>query len=345
MNSPINNKQNKVTLLDAQDDALDSYFDALLFADENDLIENKELIIEPVELKSAEAELSITEQVNTVSISSEIVFSEKDKDGKVVNQVLIPRSQRVKAADVVLQQRKNKPSEQKSIEFKEAPELDLSLFLPNIETLSDDKQSLEAVSRISECQVQLESDLARVAKLEQKLQQKIKQQDELNASSGKTSNAPAWAESDFQVLLFTVSGLKLAVPLNELSGILQWGDEYINELPGHASWYLGLIQNQGVNIPVIDTLQQVVPKNRWPEDYIVQRKFKHIILIDNSRWGLACEKVVEVITLKTDAVKWRSSRTKRRWLSGTVIEHMCALLDSSEFSTMLKTGDDSIIGC
>lgn len=73
--------------------------------------------------------------------------------------------------------------------------------------------------------------------------------------------------------------------------------------PGHASWYLGLIRNQGVNNPVVDTLQQVVPEQCWPENYLIQRKFKHIIIIDNNRWGLACEKVLQVITLKTDAVK------------------------------------------
>ena len=148
---------------------------------------------------------------------------------------------------------------------------------------------------------------------------------------------------DFQVLLFAVAGLKLAVPLIELNGIVEWGDEYISELPGHASWYLGLIQNQGKNIPVIDTLQQVVPKNRWPAEHLSKRNFKHIILIDSGRWGLACETVLEVITLKTDAVKWRSSRTKRRWLLGTVIDQMCALLDSSEFAAMLETGEDSLI--
>jgi len=87
----------------------------------------------------------------------------------------------------------------------------------------------------------------------------------------------------------------------------------------------------------------VVPKNRWPENYANCHNFKHIILIDDSHWGLACESVIEVINLQADSVKWRSSRTKRRWLLGTVIDQMCALLDTSEFSAMLKTGDDSLL--
>jgi len=231
---------------------------------------------------------------------------------------------------------------------EEAPNLDLSLFLPKIKTLSDEEiaQQIETLTQAAVSQAKIETDLAYSADLEKlaQIEQLKSQAEELDDGPIRNIiNAPSWAVPNFQVLLFQVSGLKLAVPLCELNGIVEWGDEYISELPGHKPWYLGLVQNQGRSVPVIDTLQQVVPENRWPKDYLAKRNFKHIILIDNGRWGLACETVLEVITLKTDAVKWRSSRTKRRWLLGTVIEHMCALLDSSEFSTMLKTGDDSLV--
>ncbi len=361
--------------------------------------------------------------------SSKIVFSTKNDDGKVIEQVLIPRSQRLAAdksngtqsiakavsktdtselknergAEIQSENKSGSPiasandkasfnshlsAEQLSTEpenesknesatenkpltpvepaieiaplenkktsakkitadSQEAPILDLSLFLPKIKTLSDEEisQQIEALTQAAVSQAQLESDLAHVAELEQVSQKLLRTQSEsvLDESVRNVDNAPSWAVPDFQALLFTVAGLKLAVPLIELNGIIEWGDEYITELPGHKSWYLGIIQNQGKSVPVIDTLQQVVPQNRWPENYLNERKFKHIILIDNARWGLACETVLEVVTLKTDSVKWRSSRTKRRWLLGTVIEHMCALLDSSEFAAMLKTGDDSLL--
>lgn len=248
------------------------------------------------------------------------------------------------------QPEQNLPAEEakKTTTAKEAPNLDLSLFLPKIKTLSEEEiaQQIEALTQAAVSQAQLESDLAQASQLEKRNIQALKTQKEQDTEAliRNVDNAPAWAVPDFQVLLFAVAGLKLAVPLTELNGIVEWGDEYITEMPGHAPWYLGLIQNQGKNVPVIDTLQQVVPKNRWPAEHLEQQNFKHIIMIDGGRWGLACEKVLEVITLKTDSVKWRSSRTKRRWLLGTVIEHMCALLDSSEFATMLKTGEDSLNG-
>ena len=69
-------------------------------------------------------------------------------------------------------------------------------------------------------------------------------------------------------------------------------------------------------------------------------RVKHIVLIDDYRWGLACDKIGEVITLNPDAVKWRTSKTTRGWLAGTVIEHMCALLNSEGFAKLLETGGD-----
>jgi chemotaxis signal transduction protein len=252
------------------------------------------------------------------------------------------------AADEVkktdLQTQKTSVKEDTTAIPKEAPKLDLSLFLPKIKTLSDEEiaQQIEALTQAAVSQAQLDSDLAQAARLEQlssrnKLAQK--QNEELVRN---IDNAPDWAIPEFQALLFAVAGLKLAVPLSELNGILSWGEDYITEMPDHAPWYLGIIRNQGKNIPVIDTMQQVVPKNRWPANHLQEKNFKHIILINNSHWGLACERVLEVITLNTEAVKWRSSRTKRRWLLGTVIDHMCALLDSTEFAAMLETGEDTL---
>lgn len=244
--------------------------------------------------------------------------------------------------------RKKEPRVQSELKSntQEAPNLDLSLFLPKIKTLSDAEiaQQIEALTQAAVTQAQLKSDAAHEVKELASAQTNTTNQAEIDDGPVRNiNNAPSWAVPDFQALLFVVGGLKMAVPLCELNGIVEWGEDYLTELPGHKSWYLGIIQNQGKNVPVIDTLQQVVPENRWPAEHLKKKNFRHIILIDNSRWGLACETVMEVITLKTDSVKWRSSRTKRRWLLGTVIEHMCALLDSSEFAAMLKTGDDSLI--
>jgi purine-binding chemotaxis protein CheW len=155
------------------------------------------------------------------------------------------------------------------------------------------------------------------------------------------SIVPEWANEPFQVLLFEVAGLKLAVPLIELSGVIEW-TESVTEMPGHADFYMGILQHLDYKIAVIDTARMVMPANKLeqlvgdePRDRV-----KHIVLIDDYRWGLACDNIGEVITLKPDEVRWRTSKTTRSWLAGTVIEHMCALLNSDGFSNMLETGGD-----
>ena len=153
------------------------------------------------------------------------------------------------------------------------------------------------------------------------------------------SLVPEWANEPFQILLFEVAGLKLAVPLIELCGVIEWKDS-VTEMPGHADFYLGILQHLDYKIAIIDTAKMVLPVNKQsaligenPRDRV-----KHIVMIDDFQWGLACDTIGEVITLKPEEVRWRTSNTTRSWLAGTVIEHMCALLNSEGFSTMLKMG-------
>ena len=150
---------------------------------------------------------------------------------------------------------------------------------------------------------------------------------------------PEWANEPFQVMLFNVAGLSLAVPLVELNGVVEWTGE-VTEMPGHSAFYMGLMTHLDKSIPVVDTARLVLPAEKLgelagddPKDRV-----KRVVLIDEHRWGLACDEVNEVITLEPDQVRWRSSRTKRAWLAGTVVEHMCALVDGKAFSAMLEDG-------
>ena len=44
------------------------------------------------------------------------------------------------------------------------------------------------------------------------------------------------------------------------------------------------------------------------------------------------DEVKQPISVEPEAVQWRTQRSKRPWLAGTVKEHMCALLDVSSMS-------------
>lgn len=148
----------------------------------------------------------------------------------------------------------------------------------------------------------------------------------------------AWTHEDFQSLIFHVAGLQLAVPLVKLNGVLEW-PETITPMPGHQPWFLGVMSYHGKQVKIVDTAHIVLPEQSQalaltPE----QRNFNRIVLVGDGCWGLACEGVGEVFNLTHNEVRWRSERTVRRWLIGTVVERMCALLDVDEIAKILEEG-------
>lgn len=182
------------------------------------------------------------------------------------------------------------------------------------------------------------------AQVEQQLERRLKTELDVNLEAEAPSPAqpegvPEWAATPFQALLFKVSGLTLAVPLAELSGVQEWEDGAVTPMLGKIEWYLGLMEYRGRQVPVVDTAQLVLPPDRLAslvtED---KERLGHVVFIQDGTWGLACDAVADVISLDHDEVKWRTSRAKRRWLAGTVLEHMCAIIDPPAFAEMLRTG-------
>lgn len=149
---------------------------------------------------------------------------------------------------------------------------------------------------------------------------------------------PEWGRETFQALLFKVAGLTLAVPLVELSGVREWEADQVTAMPGHSPSYLGLVQYRERSVPVVDTARLVLPEDRLALLSDPLERLARIVFIEDGAWGLACDEVDEVLTLQPDQVRWRSSRTRRRWLAGTVIDHMCAIIDPPVFADMLATG-------
>ncbi|HSX83774.1 MAG TPA: chemotaxis protein CheW [Cellvibrio sp.] len=146
---------------------------------------------------------------------------------------------------------------------------------------------------------------------------------------------PQWAQKDFDVLLFQVSGLTLAVPLIALGQIQPLTDE-LTPLFGQADWFMGLLPTPAGKIRTVNTAKFVMPE-RYDENFL--KTAKYVISIDGVPWGLAVDSVNQPITLKPTDVKWRSERTKRPWLAGTVKDHMCALLDIPMIGQLLINAD------
>ncbi|NVK57526.1 MAG: chemotaxis protein CheW [Alteromonadaceae bacterium] len=142
-------------------------------------------------------------------------------------------------------------------------------------------------------------------------------------------------DNNFQALFFEVAGLTLAVPLITLGGIHNLGK--IGPLFGKPSWFMGVMIHRDEKYNVVNTAQWVMPE-KCDQSLEDQLHYQYLIMLSDSEWGLASEKLVNTVSLSKEDVKWRQVSAKRPWLAGMVKDKMCALLDVDELIVMLNNG-------
>ncbi len=149
------------------------------------------------------------------------------------------------------------------------------------------------------------------------------------------SAQPEWSSEPFECLLFDVAGLTLAVPLVSLGSIYPLEGQELTPLFGQPDWFLGILPCQAGNLKVLDTARWVMGE-RYRDDF--RDGLQYVISVQGYEWGLAVHSVSRSIRLDPREVKWRSQRTQRPWLAGTVIDHMCALLDVAALAELIASG-------
>jgi purine-binding chemotaxis protein CheW len=157
----------------------------------------------------------------------------------------------------------------------------------------------------------------------------------------ETDGRPAWASEAFECLLFDVAGLTLAVPLVCLGSIYSLAGQELTPLFGQPEWFLGILPSQAGNLKVLDTARWVMP-DRYRDDF--RQGLQYVISVQGYEWGLAVHQVSRSLRLDPNEIKWRSHRGQRPWLAGTVIEHMCALLDVSALAELIASGGAKHLG-
>ncbi len=146
---------------------------------------------------------------------------------------------------------------------------------------------------------------------------------------------PVWAQSRFEALLFKVSGLSLAVPLVALGQILPMTDK-LSRVVGQSDWFMGILSSSLGDIRTVNTALFVMPE-QYNESFLTSAKY--VVSIDGMPWGLAVDEVNQPVTLEPEDVKWRTERSKRPWLAGTVKSKMCALIDIPQVGRLLSESD------
>ncbi len=175
-------------------------------------------------------------------------------------------------------------------------------------------------------------------KVETKAQTELANDTELSVPDllqWQDNGRPIWAQEAFDVLLFSVNGLTLAVPLIAL-GQIQKIENNLTPLFGQSDWFMGLMKSPQGNIKTVNTALFVMPE-RYNPRFLETARF--VISIDGLKWGLAVDSVNQPSRIHPDDVNWRGNRSKRPWLAGTVKAAMCALIDIPQMGKILSESE------
>jgi len=135
---------------------------------------------------------------------------------------------------------------------------------------------------------------------------------------------PTWATVPFQVLLFKVARLQLAVPLVQLSAVVQGGG-VLKRVPEMKPYLQGLLRYQEKNVQIIEAAfltGRVEPAERQTDD-----SSQHYLLFSEGHYGFSCTALREVVLFDPEAIRWRRGAARQAWFAGIHSTEMCALLD------------------
>lgn len=142
----------------------------------------------------------------------------------------------------------------------------------------------------------------------------------------------------FQALFFEVAGLTMAVPLIDLGGIHQI--DKIGPLFGKPEWFMGVMLHRDEKINVVNAAKWVMPE-KYTQKLEDALNYQYVIMLAESDWGFASDKLINTVELSKADVKWRQADSKRPWLAGMVKERMCALIDVYQLISLLNAGLNS----
>lgn len=197
---------------------------------------------------------------------------------------------------------------EKEIQFTEDEKIDTSISVePIVDTFVEPVIEVVAIPEV-----------------EQRIEQKVEEQ--IAPVVAHLTDQDSWSSQGVECLIFSVCGLKLAVPLLFLGGVHEVEKDDVKPLMGQPKWYLGMLPTDESNLQVIDTSNFIMPEKG---QNLSELGYKYLIQLEKTPWAIACQSIDDTVRLEASEIKWRGDRGKRAWLAGTVIEKMCALVDVS----------------
>ena len=131
----------------------------------------------------------------------------------------------------------------------------------------------------------------------------------------KPKSMPDWATDEIKCLSAQVSGLTILIPAEFVESI----QNVSNSLKPSAKmpvWLYELPDDEDDPVQIVNVKKLVfggVKSHKIEPDART-----YAILLDDGAWGISCDSIGKVISLKSSEITWRGQSGKRRWLAGTL---------------------------
>ena len=103
------------------------------------------------------------------------------------------------------------------------------------------------------------------------------------------------------------------------------------------NWFMGLMLHRERQFNVVNSALWIMPE-KYNEELAEKLNYQYLVMLKDSNWGFACEKLITTSLLAPADVNWRQTMGKRPWLRGMVKQKMCALLNVDALTELLNTG-------
>ena len=284
-----------------QEKALENYFDALLFADDGSLFDDVDGISPLLSQKEGVAEVVATRS-----------------DALIVSQVQ-PYDDDLRAAEVI-----------ETVQSVNVPIInDLQGFEEPVvaQEASTATTSADPAEKAPFEETQIDNDLE-VVKTPVVAQ---------GVNDAITVITQSMTDDKFLFIQpMSVVGLKLALPMDRVSGVLDFETANLQLLP-EGNTVLGTLVYKGDNIPVLNAAAIVIPDNHPRYTSMLARKnYQKILIVDQGRLAIAVDTVDEEVYLPTDNIRWNSPTSNYVWLAGTLTDYGYALINAERLVDYLN---------
>jgi hypothetical protein len=152
----------------------------------------------------------------------------------------------------------------------------------------------------------------------------------ITSSKAPPVTHPCDIATDNLYQLVSVDGLKLAIPLSEITQVV---NDTTIIIKGKRLFH----QEEQFNIVSMGALISGKDNDvNMDMDIEAETANKQFLLIQHRQLAIECQKIDQIETIDKNIVCWRNENSQRKWLAGTVKQMGVAILDMTELQLLIN---------